>query len=243
MSSEYSVANRDWWDQDSQRYHESHESYLKSFYWCPEMLHEQQARLLGDVRGKDILEIGCGSAPCIDWVAEQGAESAVGFDISKGMLEKAQGVAKLVQADALSMPFADQSFDIVFSAFGALPFVEQPQLVLREAARVLRPQGRFVMSINHPMRWIFADDPDSFEVAYSYFDRSGYTESENGKLTYAESHRTLGDRIRELLTAGFVLDDLIEPEWPDDVTENWGQWSPKRGKVFPGTAIFVAHLR
>lgn len=33
--------------------------------------------------------------------------------------------------------------------------------------------------------------------------------------------------------------DVIEPEWPDTLTENWGQWSPERGRIFPGTAIFV----
>jgi hypothetical protein len=50
----------------------------------------------------------------------------------------------------------------------------------------------------------------------------------------------VGDRIRELLAAGFVLRDLIEPEWPDGHDQLWGQWSPLRGKLFPGTAIFVS---
>ncbi|QGU01883.1 Demethylmenaquinone methyltransferase [Corynebacterium kalinowskii] len=239
MSNTFSDANRTWWDQDAHDYHQSHSAYLSSFYWCPEMLHEKDARLLGDVTGKRILEIGCGSAPCSTWLRDR-AELAVGFDISMGMLQR--GTGNLVQADALSFPFTDDSFDIVFSAFGAIPFVESSLTVLQEAARVLKPGGRFVMAINHPMRWIFADDPDSFAVQYSYFDRSGYTEFEGERLTYAEQHRTLGDRIRELLHAGFVLDDLLEPEWPEDLTENWGQWSSKRGKIFPGTAIFVAHL-
>ena len=55
-----------------------------------------------------------------------------------------------------------------------------------------------------------------------------------------EQHRTLGDRIRELVAAGFVLDDLVEPEWPAEHTGHLGQWSPLRGRIFPGTAIFVA---
>lgn len=238
MSSSFSAANRRWWDHDAHRYHESHQGYLSSFYWCPEMLHEKDVRLLGDVQSKRVLEIGCGSAPCTQWLDDK-AELAVGFDLSMGMLRRGAGI--LVQADALSMPFADGAFDIVFSAFGAIPFVESSLTVLKEASRVLTPGGRFVMSINHPMRWIFVDDPDSFDVAYSYFDRAGYIEEEDEVITYAEQHRTMGDRVRELLQAGFVLDDIIEPEWPDELTENWGQWSPKRGKVFPGTAIFVAH--
>jgi len=59
---------------------------------------------------------------------------------------------------------------------------------------------------------------------------------------YVEQHRTLGDRVRELIGAGFVLRDLIEPEWPAGHNQIWGQWSPLRGRLFPGTAIFVADL-
>jgi hypothetical protein len=57
---------------------------------------------------------------------------------------------------------------------------------------------------------------------------------------YVEQHRTLGDRVRELVAAGFELRDLVEPEWPAGHERVWGQWSPLRGRLFPGTAIFVA---
>ena len=62
----------------------------------------------------------------------------------------------------------------------------------------------------------------------------------DGAPTYVEQHRTVGDRIRELVAAGFVVRDLVEPEWPADHERIWGQWSPLRGRLFPGTAIFVA---
>lgn len=53
----------------------------------------------------------------------------------------------------------------------------------------------------------------------------------------------MGARINELIDASLHLDHLIEPEWPDELEENWGQWSPLRGKLFPGTAIFLATYR
>ena len=56
---------------------------------------------------------------------------------------------------------------------------------------------------------------------------------------YVEHHRTMGDRIREIVGAGLTLLDVLEPEWPEDFTGTWGQWSPLRGEIFPGTAIFV----
>ena len=67
-------------------------------------------------------------------------------------------------------------------------------------------------------------------------------ENSAGQAVYVEHHRTLGDRVRELIAAGFVLEDLIEPEWPEGRTEVWGQWSPLRGALLPGTAIFVARV-
>ena len=74
-----------------------------------------------------------------------------------------------------------------------------------------------------------------------YFDRTPYVEQDTeGRAVYVEHHRTLGDRVREIVAAGMVLDDLVEPEWPDGHDREWGQWSPLRGRLMPGSAIFVA---
>jgi SAM-dependent methyltransferase len=150
-----------------------------------------------------------------------------------------------VQADAQALPFLDASFDVVVSAFGALPFVADSAGTMREVARVLRPGGRFVFSVNHPTRWAFPDDPGpgGLTVHSSYFDRTPYVELDAaGAASYVEHHRTLGDRVRELVAAGLVLEDLVEPEWPEGHTREWGQWSPLRGRLMPGTAIFVTRL-
>ena len=88
---------------------------------------------------------------------------------------------------------------------------------MREVARVLRPGGRWVFSATHPIRWIFPDDPgpDGLTATMPYFDRTPYVEfDDDGVPTYVEHHRTLGDRVREIVAAGFRLVDLVEPEWP-----------------------------
>jgi SAM-dependent methyltransferase len=149
-----------------------------------------------------------------------------------------------VQAGAERLPFRPESFDLACSAFGAVPFVADPRRVMAEVARVLRPGGRWVFAVNHPLRWVFSDDPgpDGLTVQQSYFDRTPYVEVDAaGTATYVEHHRTVGDRIRDVVAAGLVLDDLVEPEWPADRDRVWGQWSPLRGALFPGTAIFVCH--
>lgn len=246
-------ANRAWWDADADDYHRTHGEFLGlgsatgEFVWCPEGLHEGDVHLLGDVVGRDVLEVGCGSAPCSRWLVSQGAR-VVGLDLSAGMLERGrQSMAEggpqvpLVQASADALPFADASFDIACSAFGAVPFVADSARVMAEVARVLRPGGRWVFSVNHPMRWIFPDDPGprGLTATIPYFDRSPYVEVDaDGVATYAEHHRTLGDRVREIVRAGLELVDLVEPQWPEGMDREWGQWSPLRGELFPGTAIF-----
>lgn len=244
-------ANRTWWDGEAADYYAEHGAFLgdRDFVWGPERLREADVHLLGEVRGRRVLEIGAGSGQCSRWLAGQGAE-VVASDLSHAMLATGARIDRratgrplpLVQCDGRLLPFADDSFDVVFTAYGVIPFVADSDVVLREACRVLRPGGRFVFSTTHPIRWAFPDDPGphGLTVTQSYFDRTPYVEQDaSGRATYVEHHRTLGDRVREITAAGLSLVDLVEPEWPAGHDEPWGGWSPLRGRLFPGTAIFV----
>jgi SAM-dependent methyltransferase len=246
-------ANRRWWDADADDYHVLHGGFLgvTDLVWSPERLREADAHLLGPVAGRRILEVGCGSAMCSRWLVTQGARP-VACDLSAGMLGHARAGAAasgievpLVQADGQYLPFAGESFDLAFTAFGAVPFVEDSARLMREVARVLRPGGRWVFATTHPIRWAFPDDPgpDGLTATMSYFDRTPYVEfAADGEVTYVEHHRTLGDRVREITAAGLRLVDIIEPEWAAGLTEEWGQWSPLRGAILPGTAIYICEL-
>ncbi len=245
------TASRSWWDADADGYQAEHGDFLGDvdFRWCPEGLREAEVRLLGPVHGRRVVEIGAGAAAASRWLAQAGAQ-VVALDLSAGMLRHARaGAARtgiavpLLQADAAALPLRPDSFDIACTAFGAVPFVADSAAVMREVYRILRPGGRWVFAVTHPMRWIFLDDPGErgLLAVHSYFDRTPYVEyGADGRASYVEHHRTLGDRVRELAGAGFVLTDLVEPAWPAGHERTWGQWSPLRGRLFPGTAIFVA---
>lgn len=259
------AASRGWWDANAAEYLDDHDAFLAGeLRWGPEGLTESEAGLLGDVAGRDILEIGAGAAQCSRWLAGRGAR-VVATDISWQMLDQGRarsgspepatrfaarargsrpggdGVPR-VQSDARALPFADASFDVVLTSFGAIPFVPDAGRVHAEAARVLRPGGRWVFSVTHPLRWAFPDDAGvrGLTATRSYFDRRPYVETNDaGRVAYAEYHRTVGDHVRDVAAAGLRLVDLVEPEWPAWNTGVWGGWGPERGHYLPGTAVFV----
>ncbi|PJE98464.1 SAM-dependent methyltransferase [Streptomyces carminius] len=253
---ESSRASRSWWDRNADDYQREHGTFLGGtgggrFVWGPEGLDEERAGLLGPVAelaGRSVLEIGAGAAQCSRWLAARGARP-VALDISHRQLRHALPAGPgagpafpLVQADVGALPFAPGSFDLACSSYGALPFVADPVRVLREVHRVLRPGARWVFSVTHPIRWAFPDEPgpEGLTATSSYFDRTPYVEQdERGRAVYVEHHRTLGDRVRDLVAAGFRLVDLVEPEWPAENRQEWGGWSPLRGRLIPGTAVFV----
>ncbi len=182
------------------------------------------------------------------------AAASYGLDLSIRQLQHSRridqqtGIAvPSVLGTATHLPFADGSFDVVFSSFGALQFISDLDLAVSETARVLRPGGRFAFSITHPTRWMFPDDPgeEGLIASQSYWDRTPYVEIDDatGVVAYVEHHRTLGDWVAVLSGHGFSITDLLEPEWPEGHERIWGGWSGVRGRLTPGTAIFGATLR
>ena len=249
-------ANRREWDAYADEYQATHGDFLGDvgFVWGPEGHQEADLGVLGDpadLAGCVALEIGSGAGQCSRWLRTQGAV-AFGLDVSERQLQHSRRIDEAtgtvvpsVLATASRLPFADACLDLVFSSFGALQFVADGEQLLAEVARVLRPGGRFAFSVTHPVRWSLPDDDGEagFQVTSSYWDRTPYVEEhEDGTAQYVEHHRTLGDWVALLAGEGFALTALHEPQWPEGLDRIWGGWGPARGRLLPGTAIFVARL-
>lgn len=246
-------AGRAWWDAEAEDYYAEHGRFLgdAALVWGPEGWTEDDLGLLGDVQGLDVLEVGAGAAQGGRWAAGRGAR-VVSTDLSSGMLRVARRIDEgmpsaphpsYVQCDGGRLPFADATFDLVVTAHGVLSFVPDAAGALDEWARVLRPGGRAVFSLSHPFRWAFPDVPGAqgLTVSHSYFDRRAYVEETGaGEVVYSEHHRTVGDLVRAVVGAGLVLEDLVEPEWPDGADHEWGGWSRLRGELLPGTLVVLA---
>ena len=137
--------NRSYYDAFSERYERGRDA---GYHALVDALTVDLVRRYA--RGKDVLEVGCGTGLILKEVARD-ARRAAGADLSGGMLrharERGLGVA---QADATAIPFASEAFDVV-CAFKVLPHVPDLSAALAEMSRVLRPGGHLLAEFYN--RW------------------------------------------------------------------------------------------
>jgi SAM-dependent methyltransferase len=240
------------WDAVAASYQAHHAPEAMLVHYGPLAPTEAELRLLGNVRGLHILELGCGGGQCSIAFARQGA-TVTGVDISPEQLRFAHermveaGVAvdwRLADATRLT-GFEANSWDLVF-ATAVLHYVTPLASCLAECWRVLRPQGRLVFSVDHPVRNAFFDEEEQELSPYavrSYFDPRPLRWRFPGVGTpMRNNHYTIAGWLDYLHQAGFQLTRLVEPEAPTSVAA--AEW-PEGDALFsmrnlPHTVIFVA---
>jgi SAM-dependent methyltransferase len=161
-------------------------------------------------------------------------------------LAQREGVeATFLQSNAEDLSaLADESFDLVLSAF-AFQFVEHMDRCCLEVARVLRPGGRFVFSVNHPFFYCLAESGE-LKVEYSYFDKVYWYDWEQDGMTskprMTEYQRTVSDWYRLFRRAGLEVLDIVEPEPVETGSGfDWGGgYAPERQRMVPATIIWKA---
>ena len=214
--------------------------------WGPNRYREDELNVLGDVRGKRILEVGCGAAQFGIELAKRGA-TVTGIDLSDEQLRHARanirkaGVAyRLVRGDAEDLSrFRGGTFDIVVSDFAA-GFMDLDEL-LPEVRRVLKRGGFCAFSWASPIIdcMTFGGSPPLHAFVRSYFDREPFVEG--GKDPTFEFKRTYGDWVRSFARAGLILEDLVEPQTAKGGTHwDWPQYRWQRTHKIPGTCIWKA---
>ncbi len=179
--------------------------------------------LAGDVTGRSILDAGCGAGPLIANLRDRGAE-VIGFDSSPAMVALAQRRlgkdAKVLVADiAEPLPFRTGEFDDVVAAL-VLHYLEDWSGPLAELHRVVKPGGRLILAVNHPViRPVVYPDED-------YFVTSSYTEDYtfDGQTAYLTFwHRPLHAMTDAFTRAGFRISIISEPPFlPDTPRELLG---------------------
>lgn len=207
-------------------------------------------RLVGDVKGAHVLDLGCGYGWFCRWAKEGGAKSVQGIDVSTKMLEKARSFAsEQADADAITYECGDLengnlpavTFDIIYSSL-TLHYLPSVYALFANIFNALRSGGRLVFSIEHPVMTAptgaTADgtykrdaDGNTFWPLNRYSDE-GLRETEwLGTGGIRKYHRTVETYLTALIQSGFILTTIRE-SWdgmnrtPKPDEEDWGGHRP-----------------
>jgi SAM-dependent methyltransferase len=217
--------------------------------WGVWQVPESELQALPDLAGKDVVELGCGTAYVSAWLKKHGAERVVGVDPTPAQLATARrcnetfGLGlELIEAFGEDVPLPDASFDLVVSEYGASIWAD-PTKWIPEAARLLRPGGELVFLRNSTL--VILCSPDEDVPATETLQRPQF-----GMLRFqwpgggVEYHLPHGEWIRLLRANGFEILDLIEIQAPADAAthEQYDYVSAEWGRKWPAEEIWRSRL-
>lgn len=223
--------NRRFWNSTSDAYQAAHGATLSdnALAWGVWRIPEAELRVLGDVEGRNVLELGCGAAQWTLALIQLGAR-AVGLDLSERQLAHARALSQpaasgisLVQGNAEQLPFQSEAFDIVFCDHGATVFAA-PENTVAEVSRVLKPAGIFAFCMSSPIRDICFDvtvGEVTTQLSRDYFGLSVFEDSES-----VEYQLSYGAWIRLFRRHAFVVEDLIELQAPTRSMTTYSDFVP-----------------
>ena len=249
---EHVAKNRAYWDAMADQWVEKGRRDWESSdpVWGIWRIPESEAKLLPDVRGMDVIELGCGTAYVSAWLARRGARP-VGIDNSAEQLKTARAFQQefgiefpLLHGNAEHVPFPADSFDLAISEYGAAIWAD-PYKWIPEAARVLRPGGQLIFMGNSP--WIILSVPDlesdgaaSNELLRPYFGMHRFDWPDSDGI---EFHLGYGDMIRLLRKSGFEIEDLIELRPSEDAVTTYEWVTLEWARQWPAEQVWKARKR
>jgi SAM-dependent methyltransferase len=216
-SSSDAARNRAYWDRTSDEYQRRNAAFIgrPEPRWGMWQLPEAELQVLGDVAGKDVLELGCGAAQWAILLAGRGARM-VGLDNSARQLEHARGLMAaagvdfpLVHASAEEVPLPDASFDVVFCDHGAMTFAD-PYRTVPEVARLLRPGGLFAFAHSTPLVmccWRPETETIERRLVGDYFGMYRFDDLPDEPV---EFNLPYGEWIGLFREHGFLVESLVE---------------------------------
>lgn len=179
--------------------------------------------LLPDLKGKKILDLGCGYGDhCAEFV-RMGAERVVGIDISRKMLAVAEQENALPGIQYRNLPMENiselhETFDVIVSSL-AVHYVEDFRQLTENVFALVNPEGLFVFSQENPIntcfsggdRWTRDEQGNKLHANLANYSTDGERSSRWFVDGVKKYHRTFSSVINTLVEAGFVIEKLIEP--------------------------------
>jgi SAM-dependent methyltransferase len=247
---EYAVRNRASWTKANAEYTHEHGARAwrqEEIRWGLWGIPESELNVLPDVDGKDVIELGCGTAYVSAWLARRGARP-VGVDITPAQLDTARQLQRetgiefpLLEANAEEVPLPDESFDVAVSEYGASLWCD-PYRWIPEAARLLRPGGELLFLRNSTLSMLCAA-LDGWHESLQRPQRGLHRIDWEDEDT-TEFHIPHGEMFALLRGSGFDVLDLRELYAPEDAEEaEYYHSNAAWAKKWPWEEIWKARKR
>ena len=185
-------------------------------------------KLLPDLRGKTVLDLGCGYGWHCRYAAEHGARLVIGIDLSERMLNEAKARTTdpritFLRGAIEEMDFRLESFDLIISSL-AFHYVESLNTMYAMLYRILKSNGDLVFSVEHPIftaygnqDWAYDEGGNRLHWPVDHYFSEGQREAMFLGQKVIKYHRTLTTYLHSLLTSGFSLRNVIEPLPPQEM--------------------------
>ena len=209
---------------------------------------ESEIGVLPPVAGRDVVELGCGTAYWSAWLARRGAR-IVGLDNSSKqlatarMLQREHGLSfPLVHADAERAPFRDECFDVAISEYGAAIWCD-PYRWIPEAARLLRPGGELIFLRQGVLFSLCApdsDEPAGDRLLRDYFGLHRLEWTDDGSINFSLG---VGPLIRLFRQCGFEILDCAELQARPGATTRFPYITPSWARRWPSEEVWRVRKR
>jgi SAM-dependent methyltransferase len=229
---DYVALNRAGWTKSNEQYTDAaaHGAWAQEeITWGQWSKPERELKVLPELAGKDVIELGCGTAYFGAWLKRGGARRVVGIDVTPAQLETARRMdeefglgLELIEANAEEVPLPDKSFDVAFSEYGASIWCD-PALWIPEAERLLRPGGELIFMRGTTLRIVCAPDHGKTGDRLQRPQKGMYRlhwEADDEDWEGVEFHPPTAEMLAILRTSRFELIDFRELYAPDDASDH-----------------------
>lgn len=209
-------------------------------------ISEENCHLFGDVSGKKLLEICCGTGHSLKYHGERGASELWGVDISGEQIKKSSQLLAScgLPANLICGPMEEECgiphnyFDFVYSVYG-IGWTTDLAGTFRRIASYLKKDGIFIFSWSHPIHKCVAYEYDSLIFKKSYFDESWYSVPLGGG-SFSLADRKLSTYINALAKAGFMIEELVEDSDEQMIRAAENRAFAQKAKLLPVTFVVKA---
>jgi ubiquinone/menaquinone biosynthesis C-methylase UbiE len=215
---DYALINREHWTKANAEYTDARAESAwneDEISWGVWSTPERELNVLPDVKGKDVVELGCGTAYVAAWLKRRGARRVVGVDVTPAQLATARRLdatyglgLELIEANAEATPLPNASFDLAVSEYGASIWCD-PYKWIPEAARLLRDGGELVFLRNSTLSILCMPDTGKVQERLQRPQRGMHRLAWPNEPE-VEFHLGHGELVRLLARSGFEVVDLVE---------------------------------